>query len=137
MQVNSGYPSGAKGEANEPIPGTVQRTGATEKATYAQVGYSSTCDTSGGEETGGEGGGAPGIPGLPELPIPIPGLDALLSTLGVPTAERSATTTRSSARSASAAADEPATECQIPAQLVGARELRRVPGLQLHRAQRR
>ena len=91
------------------------RTGATEKATYAQVGYSSTCDTSGGEETGGEGGGAPGIPGLPELPIPIPGLDALLSTLGVPTAERSATTTRSSARTA--AADEPAAECQIPAQL--------------------
>ena len=117
MQVNSGYPSGAKGEANEPIPGTVMRTGATEKTTYAQTGYSTTCETSGGEETDGGGGGAPGlpgIPGLPELPLPIPGLDALLSTLSVPTSQRSATTTRSSARSA--AADEPAA-CQIPAQL--------------------
>jgi hypothetical protein len=124
VQVNSGYPSGAAGEANEPIPGTVMRTGATEKATYAQTGYSTRCDTSGGEEGGGDGGGEPpglpGIPGLPELPLPIPGLDALL---GVPS-ERSATTTRSTTRSSarsgaagSAAAEEPATECQIPAQL--------------------
>jgi len=117
VQVNSGYPSGSAGEANEPIPGTVMRTGATEKATYAQSGYSTTCDTSGGEEGGEEGGGeAPGIPGLPELPLPIPGLDTLL---GAPS-ERSAPTTTSSARSStasSAAADEPAAECQIPAQL--------------------
>jgi hypothetical protein len=117
VQVNSGYPSGAAGEANEPIPGTVMRTGATEKATYAQTGYSTTCDTSGGEEGGGESGGeAPGVPGLPQLPLPIPGLDTLL---GAPS-ERSATTTRSSARSTaagSASAEEPAAECQIPAQL--------------------
>jgi hypothetical protein len=110
IQVNSGYPSGVAGEASEPAPGTVMRTGATEKATYAQSGYSTTCDTSGGAE-GGEGGEGPPVPGLPELPIPIPGLENLLGALS----ERSATTTRSSARSA--AAEEPATECQIPAQL--------------------
>jgi len=118
VQVNSGFPSGEPGEAQEPIPGVVMRTGATEKATYAQTGYSTTCDTSGGEEGGGEGGdegtpGLPGIPGLPELPIPLPGLDALLGL----SADRSATTTRSSSRTA--AADEPAAECQIPAQLAG------------------
>lgn len=115
VQVNSGFPSGEAGEAQEPIPGVVMRTGATEKTTYAQTGYSSTCDTSGGEEGGDEGGsgGLPGIPGLPELPLPIPGLDVLLGSLS----ERSATTTRSSARTATA--DEPATECQIPAQLAG------------------
>ncbi|GAB3249197.1 choice-of-anchor P family protein [Nocardioides dilutus] len=111
LQVNSGYPSGAAGEANEPAPGTVMRTGATEKATYAQSGYSSTCDTSGGEEGGGEGGEEPPVPGLPEIPIPIPGLENLFDALS----DRSATTTRSSARSA--AAEEPATECQIPAQM--------------------
>ncbi|MBJ7357168.1 choice-of-anchor P family protein [Nocardioides sp.] len=116
VQVNSGYPSGTAAEANEPIPGVVMRTGAAEKTTYAQSGYSSTCDTSGTDE--GEGGGEapglpgiPGLPGLPELPIPVPGLDALVSTL----TERPAPTTRSSARTA--AADEPAAECQIPAQL--------------------
>ena len=117
VQVNSGYPSGEAGEAQEPIPGAVMRTGATEKATYAQTGYSTTCDTSGGGEGDGEGGDAPGlqgIPGLPGLPeLPIPGLNDLFGSL----AQRSAPTTRSSARTA--AADEPATECQIPAQLAG------------------
>lgn len=132
VQVNSGYPSGEAGEAQEPIPGVVMRTGATEKATYAQNGYSTTCDTSGGEAGDGEGGGGvpglptiPGLPGLPELPIPLPGLDALLGasqgtsqgSSQVNSSDRSATTTRSSARSA--AADESATECQIPAQLAG------------------
>lgn len=117
VQVNSGFPSGTATEAQEPIPGTVMRTGATEKATYAQTGYSSTCDTSGGEDGGtGDGGGTPGlpeIPGLPELPIPVPGLTELLDSLS----QRSAPTTRGSARTA--AADEPAAECQIPAQLAG------------------
>jgi hypothetical protein len=124
VQVNSGFPSGEPGEAQEPIPGVVMRTGATELATYAQTGYSTTCDTSGGEESGGESEapGLPGIPGLPglpglpvlpELPIPVPGLDAVLGSL----TGRSAPTTRGSARTA--AADEPATECQIPAQLAG------------------
>jgi hypothetical protein len=126
VQVNSGYPSGAAGEANEPIPGTVMRTGATEKVTYAQTGYSSTCDTSGLDEGGTEGGETPGLPGipglpeLPELPIPVPGLDAVLDAVSDAvaqgTSERSATTTRSSSRTA--AAEEPA-ECQIPAQLAG------------------
>jgi hypothetical protein len=123
VQVNSGYPSGAAGEANEPIPGTVMRTGATEKATYAQTGYSTTCDTSGVDEGGTEGGGVPGLPGipglpeLPELPIPVPGLDAVVDAVSDAVAGRSATTTRSSGRTA--AADEPAAECQIPAQLAG------------------
>ena len=117
VQVNSGYPSGTPAEANEPIPGSVMRTGAAEKVTYAQSGYSTTCDTSGGEE-GGQGGGEtpglPGIPGLPGLPdLPVPGLDSLLGT----SSERSATPTRSFSRSAEA--DEPAAECQIPAQMAG------------------
>jgi hypothetical protein len=115
VQVNSGFPSGPAGEANEPFPGTVMRTGATEKATYAQTGYSSTCDTSGGDddEEGGDAPGVPAIPGLPDLPLPIPGLETLLGT-----SERSPTTSRGSARSSAAAEDSPEeTECQIPAQL--------------------
>lgn len=105
VQVNSGYPSGTASEANEPFPGAVMSTGAAEKTTYAQTGYTTTCDTTGGE--GDDEGGSD----LPELPVSIPGLDTLLGT----SSERSAITTRSSARSA--AADESETECQIPAQL--------------------
>ena len=120
LQVNSTFPSGPELEANEPIPGAVMRTGAAEGATYAQSGFSSSCDTSGGEDgaESGEGGGA-GIPGLPELPLPelplpIPGLDALLGLQ----AERAATTTRSSGRTVSADDETaPAAECQVPAQL--------------------
>jgi len=111
IQVNSGYPSGPESQADNPIPGTVQRTAATEKVTYGQAGYSSTCDTS-GEGSDGDGDGGGGIPGLPDLPLPIPGLDALLGTLTTP--QRADTTSRSSARTA---AEE--TECQIPAQLGG------------------
>lgn len=113
VQVNSGFPSGPEAEADEPIPGSVMRTGATETATYAQAGYSSTCDTSGpgGGDSEGDGGTSP-IPGLPDLPIPLL-LDQLTSLLGTSN-DRSATTSRSSFRSA--AAEEPA-ECQIPAQI--------------------
>jgi hypothetical protein len=121
VQVNSGYPSGPESEADNPIPGTVMRTGATETSTYAQTGYSSTCDTSGGEgnegSEGEEGGGAPGlpeIPGLPDLPIPLL-FDALLGTSSTSdsSSERSATTSRGFSR-ASAAEETP---CQVPAQL--------------------
>ena len=114
VQVNSGFPSGPAADADEPIPGTVMRTGATEKATFAQTGYSSTCDTSGGGDDSGGGGGIPGLPEIPGLPgLPLPGL--LDSLLGTSTSERSASTSRSSVRSA-AAEDTP---CQIPAQLGG------------------
>jgi hypothetical protein len=117
VQVNSGFPSGPESEVDEPIPGSVMRTGATEKATYAQTGFSSTCDTSGGtSDDDGEGGDTPTIPGLPDLPLPgLPTLmDSLFGSTGVTgTSERSATTSRSSFRSA--AADEPA--CSVPAQL--------------------
>ena len=116
VQVNSGFPSGPEKEANEPIPGTVMRTGATEKATYAQTGYSSTCDTSGGDDgDGGGGGGLPGLPGLPEIPglpgLPIPLLDDLASLLGG--GERQDVTSRSTFRSGR----RRAADCQIPAQL--------------------
>lgn len=115
VQVNSGFPSGPETEADEPIPGTVMRTGAAETTTYAQTGYSSTCDTSGGDDSGDGGGGVPGLPGIPGLPglpeLPIPLIADLQSLLSG--GERTATTSRASARTA--AAEE--TPCQIPAQL--------------------
>ena len=142
VQVNSAHPSGPAGEADEPFPGTVMRTGATEKATYAQTGYSTTCDTSGndsGDGGGGEGGGGvPGLPGLPELPLPIPGLGDLLTPLGVPSAtssERSTTTTRSCRavrRGGRAGGRVP-----DPGSALRAGQLRRLRGVQLHRAHRR
>jgi len=41
VQVNSTFPSGTRSQFNEPLPGSVQRTAAGEKTTYAQTGYSS------------------------------------------------------------------------------------------------
>lgn len=109
VQVNSGFPSGPEKESDEPIPGSVMRTTATENATFAQAGFSSTCDTSGGED-GADGGGDSPIPGLPDLPLPI--LGELTDLLGG-SADRSSTTSRSFSR---AAADEP---CPVPAALAG------------------
>ncbi len=94
VQVNSVHPAGPEREADEPFPGVVNRTRATESRTFAEVGYSTDCrlgepggSGEDGEEDGGEEGpgvpGLPGLPGLPEIPgLPgIPGLGSLTDGL--------------------------------------------------------
>jgi hypothetical protein len=93
IQVNATHPGGPEYEADESFPGMVQRAGATPEKTYAQNGYSSTCDTSGGGGDGGDGGD-----GGPDLPIDLPFLRA----------------STSSTAASSSAAEEP--ECPIPAE---------------------
>ena len=93
-QVNSNHPAGPERAADEPFPGVVNRTRATEGRTFAEVGYSTDCrlgDPGAGDE--GDGGsddgetpgvpGLPGLPGLPEIPgLPgIPGLGSLTDGL--------------------------------------------------------
>lgn len=136
VQVNSTYPSETTTEANQPFPGTVMNTTASEDKTVASVGYSSNCDVAdaGGSDGGSGGGGTPGIPGLPELPIPgLPGLstgsgnllDQLGNLLSAPKASSGKTGKAGHSRhaghakaSTTAAADgEDAAACQIPAQL--------------------
>ncbi|MFA6576829.1 MAG: hypothetical protein WCS84_15515, partial [Nocardioides sp.] len=72
IQVNSSYPSGPETHADEPFPGTIQRTGAAEDKVYATTAYSTDCEVQDADAEGGGGGGdTPGLPGLPELPIPL------------------------------------------------------------------
>ena len=143
VQVNSNHPAGPEREADEPFPGVVNRTRATESKTFAEVGYSTDCRLGepggSGEDDGGDGGEGPGVPGLPGLPeIPglpgIPGLGSLTDGLagqgsllggpdgsradadaGAPTA-RERRTARAQARAEERAEDEEV-ECQIPAEL--------------------
>ena len=77
VQVNASQPSGEATQADEPFPGTVMRTSATEHKTQAQVGFSpdgsvgdGTADD-GADQGGGEG--TPGVPGLPGVPV-LPGI---------------------------------------------------------------
>ena len=63
VQVNAAQPSGEPAQADEPFPGTVMRTSATEDKTVAQVGFSP--DATVGDGTAG-GQPAAGTPGLPE-----------------------------------------------------------------------
>lgn len=93
VQVNSNHPTGPERQADEPFPGVVNRTRATESKTFAEVGYSTDCrlgepgasGEDGGDDggDGGDGPGAPGLPGLPEIPgLPgIPGLGSLTDGL--------------------------------------------------------
>jgi hypothetical protein len=77
VQVNAAQPSGEAAQADEPFPGTVMRTSATEDKTVAQVGLSpdsAVGDGSEGDPSGGEG--TPSVPGLPEIPG-LPGLSGL------------------------------------------------------------
>jgi len=122
FQVNSSYPSGEEFIADEPFPGTIQRTGANAEETYAEIGFSSDCTSQASDEgsdgggngggNGGGGGGLPGFPGLPQLPVPL--LGGLTGGLTGSSAERST----ASERAGGAAASEPAVaECQIPAAL--------------------
>lgn len=113
VQVNSGYPSGPEVDEEKSFPGAVERTGATEKMTYAQTGYSVTCDTSGddGDDDGdGGGGGIPGVPGLPDLPLPLP--TAVDGVLPSDSSSREATTSRSSVRTAADEGSDEETDCQ-------------------------
>ncbi|KQW48603.1 hypothetical protein ASC77_07630 [Nocardioides sp. Root1257] len=75
VQVNAAQPSGEAAQADEPFPGTVMRTSATEDKTLAQVGFSP--DSAVGDGTAGEGQGGgegtPGVPGLPGIPV-LPGV---------------------------------------------------------------
>ncbi len=130
FQVNSTYPSGEAFVADEPFPGTIQRTGANDEQTFAEIGYSSDCTSqagSDGDEGGGKGGGGgiPGIPGLPELPIPLlGGLTGGLSGLTQgSTGGAGNGSAGTSQRAGATAAAEPEVECQIPAQLAAVVDL--------------
>lgn len=72
VQVNSGQPSGEPQQADEPFPGTVMRTSASDTKTIAQAGFSpdGQVQDGGGKDGGNQGGdeGTPGVPGLPTLP---------------------------------------------------------------------
>lgn len=70
VQVNSSSPSGEEKQADEPFPGMVMRTSASETRTIAQAGFSPDGQVGDGtEKKGGDGGGeTPGVPGLPGLP---------------------------------------------------------------------
>lgn len=82
VQVNSKQPSGEESQSDEPFPGAVMRTRASDTKTIAQAGWSpdgqvqdGTDGKDGGKDQGG-GGGAPGLPDLPGIPgiPPLPGL---------------------------------------------------------------
>lgn len=69
VQVNSGQPSGEEQQADEPFPGMVMRTSASETKTIAQAGFSPDGQVGDGSDgDGGEGGDTPSLPGLPGAP---------------------------------------------------------------------
>jgi hypothetical protein len=81
VQVNSGQPSGEPQQADQPFPGMVMTTSASDTRTVAQAGFSpdgqvqdgAGKDGGAGAGSGGGGGdGTPGVPGLPSLPS-LPG----------------------------------------------------------------
>jgi hypothetical protein len=74
VQVNAQQPSGEAAQSDEPFPGSVMRTSATEDKTLAQVGFSpdatvgdGTADGDGDPSGGGVAPALPGVPGLPEI----------------------------------------------------------------------
>src|SRR6478609_2628923 len=84
VQVNAAQPTGEAAQSDEPFPGTVMRTSATERKTQAQVGFSPDGAVDDGTATdGGQDGDAgtpdvPALPGVPVLPgVPGVGPDAL------------------------------------------------------------
>lgn len=84
VQVNSGQPSGEPQQADEPFPGTVMRTSASDTKTIAQAGFSPDGQVQdGGKDGGDEGGdaGTPGVPGLPTLPG-VPSATGMLQQFG-------------------------------------------------------
>ncbi|GAB2780302.1 hypothetical protein GCM10027020_37290 [Nocardioides salsibiostraticola] len=95
-QVNSNHPAGPDFEANEPLPGSVMRTGAGAEKTYAETSFSadneaqdsSENDAGSGDEAGG--GGAPGLPEIPGLPSMFAGGLGATSPTSSSTPSRSA-----------------------------------------------
>ncbi|GAA4708938.1 choice-of-anchor P family protein [Nocardioides conyzicola] len=67
VQVNAAQPSGEPAQADEPFPGAVMRSSATDRKTVAQVGFSPDGNVGNGEPHDG-GEGTPGVPGLPAVP---------------------------------------------------------------------
>ncbi len=83
VQVNSGQPSGEQKQADQPFPGMVMTTSASDTKTVAQAGFSPDGKVEdgkgkdgGGSDEGGDGG-TPGVPGLPDLPGLPSATDAL------------------------------------------------------------
>lgn len=126
VQVNSNHPAGPPREAQEPFPGTVMRTSASEGKVSAATGFSSDCDVSepasgGGDDEGGDAP-APGVPGLPGVPT-----GGLLGARTGSGADGSGTLTdfgaaitgqsASPEQQGSAAAAEEGPACPIPADL--------------------
>lgn len=65
LQVNSVHPSGPEEQQDEPFPGMVMRTAASDKGVAAQVGYSPDGETKKPEGGGGDGPAPSPEPGLP------------------------------------------------------------------------
>ena len=91
VQVNSSQPGGEATMADEPFPGTVMETSASESTTIAQTGFSPDGDVHAPADGDGKGGGGkdggagtPGVPGLPEIPG-LPALPGLSGVSGSPT----------------------------------------------------
>ena len=81
VQVNSSQPSGEDQQADEPFPGTVMRTSASDTKTIAQAGFSPDGQVQdGGGKNGGDEGGDEGTPGVPALPG-LPGTDSAAGML--------------------------------------------------------
>ncbi|GAA1164910.1 choice-of-anchor P family protein [Nocardioides aquiterrae] len=76
VQVNSGQPSGEPKQADEPFPGMVMRTSASDTKTIAQAGFSPDGQVQDGGKDGGDEGGDAGTPGVPGLPTPPGGSSA-------------------------------------------------------------
>lgn len=84
VQVNAGYPSDVQSASQEPVPGMVMRTSASEKETSAEVGFSPDSNIAALPSSGATApstGGLLGIPGLPQLPV----LGQVLDLTQVPT----------------------------------------------------
>jgi hypothetical protein len=93
----------------------VMRTSASAEKTVAQTGYSTDCQVDdAGSGGSGDGGGTPGLPPLPGLPG-VPGLPGTVGGLLAPSAAPASQGTTASSKHAKAA--EPASSCQIPAEL--------------------
>lgn len=128
FQVNSGYPSGEEAQSQEPLPGSVMRTKATQYKTFAKNGFSSDCDVQnplddsqyGTGGTGGTGGTASGK----DDAAPAGGLGGLLSGLigGLGGLGQKSTPQGASAAVAADDGTDPGTDdnaaaCQVPSQL--------------------
>ncbi|MDO9455126.1 choice-of-anchor P family protein, partial [Nocardioides sp.] len=99
VQVNAGFPSGPEAEADEPVPGMIQRAEAGDDTARADNGVSTDSRTKDDDETGGSDGPLPGLPGLPGLPaLPgLPSLDDALPGVAALTGSDAGTTARTTA----------------------------------------